>query len=247
MASQLSDAAVQAIKDSTKTEILPMEDLDYVTRPVFIPPAEPAMDTLEFHTLNGLLAYVKANPDGLEDYSLHIVDETSVEYIGPIFGRHAQRMIAARATAQAILGDECFRFGTYYEVEEFVIKLSTLFVQEDELGQVIKLVGNIKEEKVRNTEDDGISQRVLARAGVASVAEVRVPNPVILRPYRTFREVEQPPSPFLLRLRGGREGGLPSCALFEADGGGWKLEAIQDIESYLNVRQFEGGQRPVFA
>lgn len=49
-----------------------------------------------------------------------------------------------------------------------------------------------------------------------------------LQPYRTFLEVEQPASDFLLRLD---KEGRP--ALYEADGGAWKLEAKRNIAAYL--------------
>jgi len=80
----------------------------------------------------------------------------------------------------------------------------------------------------------GVSQSVTARAGLARVAEVPVTNPVTLRPYRTFAEVEQPASPFILRLKR-KDGEMPQCALFEADGGKWKIEAIQNIARALRV------------
>ena len=51
---------------------------------------------------------------------------------------------------------------------------------------------------------------------------------VVEQPYRTFLEVEQPASDFLLRLD---KGGRP--ALYEADGGAWKLEAKRNIAAYL--------------
>jgi hypothetical protein len=39
-------------------------------------------------------------------------------------------------------------------------------------------------------------------------------------------------SDFILRLRS-RQGQMPSCALFEADGGEWKTNAMKNIREYL--------------
>lgn len=55
-----------------------------------------------------------------------------------------------------------------------------------------------------------------------------MPNPVYLAPYRTFAEIEQPVSKFVFRMESG-----PKAALFEADGGAWKNEAILKIKEYL--------------
>ena len=49
-----------------------------------------------------------------------------------------------------------------------------------------------------------------------------------LQPFRTFLEVAQPESEYLLRVdEDGRIG------LFEADGGVWKLEAKRNVKEYL--------------
>jgi len=75
------------------------------------------------------------------------------------------------------------------------------------------------------------------RKGGACLEAAAVPNPVMLAPYRTFPEVEQPASPFVLRLKQGPEGGRPSLALFEADGGKWQLEAVKRVRTYLSIME----------
>lgn len=62
------------------------------------------------------------------------------------------------------------------------------------------------------------------------MVDAKVPNPVKLRPYRTFHEVEQPASDFIFRMKSER--GI-SCALFEADGGAWENAAMANIKNYL--------------
>lgn len=53
-------------------------------------------------------------------------------------------------------------------------------------------------------------------------------RPIInLRPYRTFQELEQPASDFLIRLD------ERYIRFIEADGGMWKLEARKAIKEYL--------------
>ena len=78
--------------------------------------------------------------------------------------------------------------------------------------------------------DNGINQTTTVKSGVASLAKATAPNPVTLRPYRTFTEVVQPSSQFVLRINKDAE-----LALFEADGGKWKLEAIKNIADYLKT------------
>lgn len=76
--------------------------------------------------------------------------------------------------------------------------------------------------------NQSISQEVSVRTG-AVLKEQQTVQPIVrLQPYRTFLEVEQPASDFLLRLD--KEG---HPALYEADGGAWKLEAKRSIAAYL--------------
>jgi len=234
----IPDAAVQAIKDSEKTQTIAVAEHEFTTRPVYEPPRDPVPTTLKINTLTGLIDYVVKGADAVvgdeRGLMVHIVSERQVDVISGVFGRGWQRRSYASATADAVLSKSDFRFGEFYDCESFVIKLLSLFEDFEGRSAVLKIVGNIKEENVRQTGDDGVTQTVTARSGIARVEEVPVPNPVFLAPFRTFREVTQPLSPFVLRMKQGREGSLPTVALFEADGGKWKLDAIQFIREYLS-------------
>ena len=118
--------------------------------------------------------------------------------------------------------------GSYMEIEKFNIMLKSTFVQSDLRDNLISLVGSITEEAVKTTNDDGISQKVVARKGINTFGNVTIQPIVKLAPYRTFLEVAQPEGEFLLRLKDG-----PEAALFEADGGAWKIEARLNIKEYF--------------
>ncbi|MFQ9697783.1 MAG: hypothetical protein ACLRY5_13210, partial [Zhenhengia sp.] len=96
------------------------------------------------------------------------------------------------------------------------------------LTLLLEVTGLVREQAVKEIGDDGVSQAATIKTGVASIGEVKVPNPVYLAPYRTFAEIEQPVSKFVFRMESG-----PKAALFEADGGAWKNEAILKIKDYL--------------
>lgn len=71
-------------------------------------------------------------------------------------------------------------------------------------------------------------------SGVQLKATQTIKPIVTLQPYRTFLEVEQPVSDFLLRVD--KEGGI---ALHQADGGAWKLAAKRSIAAYLKEQLAE--------
>lgn len=81
--------------------------------------------------------------------------------------------------------------------------------------------------------DDGVSQKATVKTGIASKGEALVPNPVTLMPYRTFVEVDQPISNFIFRMKEDKYSKGIQCALYEADGGAWKIEAMENIKIYL--------------
>lgn len=114
--------------------------------------------------------------------------------------------------------------------DEAIIRLRSMFAPGEgtDLEYVLDLLSRISTESSVSSSDNGVSQTVEARQGVALQQKVRVQPRVILRPYRTFLEVEQPESEFLLRLdREGRVG------LLDADGGMWVMKAKDSIAAYF--------------
>lgn len=124
-----------------------------------------------------------------------------------------------------------FRPG-WMEHEDAIIKLRSMFVQDvpnGDLPYVLDLLSRINKDSSVATSDNGLSQTVEARSGVALAQRVQVRPRVRLSPFRTFNEVHQPSSEFLLRLDDkGRVG------ILEADGGRWKMEARMYIAAYLH-------------
>lgn len=64
-----------------------------------------------------------------------------------------------------------------------------------------------------------------------------ITDPVKLRPYRTFAEIEQPESSYVFRIKDGDRG--PAFKLVEADGGLWKNAVMKKIKEYLEFELSE--------
>ena len=116
----------------------------------------------------------------------------------------------------------------YMDYESFIIALRSKFIQNDDTAYLLDLLSRINKENGITTNDNGITQTVEARSGVSLKATVAIKPRVTLAPYRTFLEVMQPESEFVLRLSDDGDIGL-----FEADGGMWKLEAKRNIADYF--------------
>ena len=108
--------------------------------------------------------------------------------------------------------------------EVALIELRSLFIPNEGTAYLLDLLSRMTDENSVSTKDNGVTQTVEARQGVALNALVEVKPRVMLRPFRTFLEVEQPESEFLLRVDPDE-----GIGFFEADGGIWKLEAKKNI------------------
>ena len=115
--------------------------------------------------------------------------------------------------------------------EKAVVELQSLYAVTDDRDYLLALLSRIDVNQGVSSVDNGISQEVSVRTG-AVLKEQQTVQPIVhLQPYRTCLEVEQPASDFLLRLD--KEG---HPALYEADGGAWKLEAKRNIAAYLGEK-----------
>lgn len=128
-----------------------------------------------------------------------------------------------------------FEYGRYMGNERFIIALQSKFIDNDDRALLLKFAGTVKDESIAEYGDDGVTQKATVKTGITSVGDAIVPNPVKLRPFRTFVEVTQPESAFVFRMRQADGRGI-ECAIFEADGGAWKNVAMKSIKEYL---QFE--------
>ena len=115
--------------------------------------------------------------------------------------------------------------------ERFLIELQANFIESDDLTVLKQVAGNIESGTTANYDDDGVSQKTTIKSGIANKTDVIVPNPVKLRPYRTFAEIEQPQSSYVFRIQDSDRG--PSFKLVEADGGLWKNATMKKIKEYL--------------
>lgn len=216
-----------------EVKILNVNDRPYSTQQLHAV-REPTPATLTIRTLSGLVDYLKSNPDGLAlgDLTVHVNGPTDVHLFSSLDDIGFQQR-------NEYLSVECgdirrFEFGRHQTLETFIVALQSQFVQNETTASMLKIIGNIKDGEVKSFSDDGISQEVRARKGVQIVEEVNVPNPVDLAPYRTFPEIFQPSSKFVFRMRSGSQ--TPECALFEADGKAWVLEAILNIKNWLEKK-----------
>ena len=151
--------------------------------------------------------------------------------------KSGQRIEFCSAECPGVEDSKTFKFGEFYDQEFMVIALQSLFVPTPTVMALLNIVGNVQDASAVHCTDDGISQAVAVKSGIASSAEVKLPNPVVLLPFRTFLEINQPESNFILRMR--KRNSAPEFAFFVADGGLWKLMAIEAIKDFFKAQEVD--------
>lgn len=184
-------------------------------------------DPVNVNTLTAIVDYIKGKPEELRDSMiLHVVSPTKVVLkSGLIDERNRECLMMSSAIVNA------FEFDHYYDQERFLIELQANFLDTEDLQKIKIVSGNIQSGTTANYDDDGVSQKTTIRSGIANNADVIVPNPVLLRPYRTFAEIEQPESSYVFRIKDSERG--PAFKLVESDGGLWKNATMKKIKEYF--------------
>lgn len=118
--------------------------------------------------------------------------------------------------------------GNLMSQERAIVELQSLYGATPDRDYLLDLLSRIDVNEGVSSVDNGVTQEVNVRTSAVLKQATPVRPIVQLQPYRTFLEVEQPVSDFLLRVS--KEG---EPTLFEADGGAWKLEAKRSIAAYL--------------
>ena len=195
--------------------------------------------TMNFGSLDAIVKMVRIE---LPEYDgmiglpvfIRIADHLNVEVFTGTDGQE-QRLIPYHAACRDVEFKEGWR-----EQQTAIIELKSRFLPTPDADYLLNLISRINNEQGVQSTDNGVSQTVTAKSGVSLMQTETVKPRLTLMPFRTFREVPQPESEFILRLDDkGRIG------LFEADGGMWKIEAKLNIETYLNNKlkeEIEAGQ-----
>lgn len=186
-------------------------------------------DTLPLHSLDALVKMVKTEASEM-DAPLYITipDHKTVQCFGqPDAENRYFRQFYYEAHATDVPGwDSRQELG----FEEAQIAMRTRFQETPDTAYLQKLLSEITCGAKVTMNDNGIATSVVTQKGVALQSNEAIRPIVKLCPYRTFQEVQQPESLFLIRINERR------ILFIEADGGMWKLKARETVKAFLEDR-----------
>lgn len=194
----------------------------------------PKAAAVKLVTLRSLVDYIRSDVDVMEEKMvIHVTSPSSVKMYSCLdLDREREYMVEVNAELPQ------FPFNNFVEHEQFIIGVQSKFIPNDDSALLLKFAGTVDGGTIASYGDDGVTQKATVKTGLASKSDAVIPSPVTLMPYRTFTEVGQPESQFVFRMKEDKYDGV-QCALFEADGGAWKLKAMENIKEYL-VRELDG-------
>lgn len=218
---------ILSLAPPTKVEVNDRTYYDHALVPI----KDPLDDLEKVATLTGFADLLGSPLNSFNNADCYVNVESHArvtlnEYICDEWGQRQQHLVAELPGEM-----QHFQYGQYMGQEAFIVGLMSLFVDMRDRDELVKAVSSITGTDVDVSEDDGISQAVTVKRGLALKGTETMKRVVRLAPYRTFREVTQPPSEFVFRVKKTDQG--PALALFEADGGQWRLEAVQNIKNWL--------------
>ena len=241
----IKEALEYIVKQAKPNEIEHEGEL-YADKPLYRVHQQVAADTIHMNTLTSLIDYLRDNSDRIleEKAVIQVASPTCVKLFTQ---KSTDKDLENKeyVTVNANIPEFCF--GQWYGNEEFTIHVMSKFMTTsaeegfDDKAAVLQFAGTVQAGTITDYGDHGVSLSATVKTGILEIDQKLVPSIVKLCPYRTFMEVEQPNSQFIFRMKSGGYDGI-SCALFEADGGAWRNEAMQNIKCYLvsELEKIEG-------
>lgn len=214
----------QWLLQQSRPEVVEVDGKNYATQGLkLINEGKPQVSAFTVRSLTGLVDYIKSEFDNDDNLIVHVESPTEVHLFDAVDTTGERRTYLH---AKAMLPE--ITFDRYLDREKFNIQLQSCFVQSADRDELLQLISSVVEDESVKMVDNGVSQQVVTKQGVSLEENTRTKSEYALKPFRTFAEVSQPMSTFILRLREGA-----NAALYGADGGAWELTAISNIREYL--------------
>jgi len=187
----------------------------------------PSSTSISLDSLSALVDFVKTTVE-VNNKEFKFPLQVKVSEYEVVLQSSLDEELERNYIAKATPNNPNIKFGQFMSKEQFIIQLQTCFIETDNKIRLLEMVKLLSEESKVETLDDGIGQQITAQKGVSLRGAINLPPIINLVAYRTYKEVQQVETMYLLRAQ---DGG--NLALFEADGGMWKHEASLRVSLYL--------------
>src|SRR6266702_1168728 len=157
----VSDRAIELAPAKTLT----IDDLVYLDKHKTVTLQKPPVPKpLEITKLGGFIDLLEADFEKfpVEDVLIHVVSHTRVELVNRESDKYGRRQVYIVAELQK--PEREFQCNAYIGQENFVIALRSLFIQNSQLDDVVRIAGNLAAKSEMQQQDDGFTQKVTVKA-----------------------------------------------------------------------------------
>lgn len=222
------EKAIAKIQEMTRREInvLTIGGREYATGEMrLIEPPEYRPSVLNLSSLESVITMVRTEAAKCEDRTIYVHVESHREVaVFTTYDEKARRDYLYRAVAEVVSTP----VDRWTEKDDLIIALNSVFIPNEDTEYIQTVLNKITEESKVTASDNGLGQNIEMQKGIALKENAKLKTRVLLKPFRTFPEVEQPESEFILRAR---DGG--AFLIKSADGERWVLDAKKNIKEYL--------------
>lgn len=226
-------AAIEKIQEmAAKPNLVTIDGHDYIMDKeggfCEIKPELEYPDLITLNSLDALIQFVKREALVANDVVFITIPnhETVCCFTEPIRELRSNRVYLYTAKATDVPG---WASEVKMGFEEAMIALRTRFSPTPDTDYALRLLSSITTGGKVTFNDNGVATSIVTQKGIALQENTEIRPIVRLSPYRTFQEVLQPESQFLIRVS------ERAITIVEADGGMWKLQARRNIMQFLAV------------
>lgn len=230
MESSILKDAIDRILDLANPTTMMVGHQTLCSKPMHnVTPKRDLPERAEFNTLTGLVDIIRhEGAQQLWRLFVRVVDARTV-VVYTAFTEWDELHPLARISLYRTVADVPYTTtDTPMSHEQAIVELRSLYLPGEDHDYLLDLLSTMSVGEEITSDDNGVTQTATVKQGVQLKTTVPVRPIVTLQPFRTFLEVEQPSSDFLLRV-----GSKGEITLRDADGGAWKLDAKRKIAAWL--------------
>lgn len=165
---------------------------------LYSPVKPPRPSPLELTGLTSLIEFIDAIEEKRSNLIVVVESMTKVSLFGHLDDIQRDREFYASTSAGIT---SIFPAGQWMGQEAAVRMIQQYFEDVGDRAILLEFVGNLTAGQSRTLVDDGITQQATTKKGITQREMTDVPNPVLLTPYETFAEVENPNRRYVVRLQ----------------------------------------------
>ena len=186
------------------------------------------IQTLKTDSMQSIIDFLLSGELKNDLLFIHVVNEKDINLLSIVNAVTGHRDVYLNAESKF---DAPRFFDEFWDLESFKIKLLTLCEQSEERDSLASDIVTIISDESQSITDTGVGIEVACKSGISLVGKKKLPQFVNLKPIRTFLEIDQVESQFLIRVK--KEESGVKIGLMEYAKEMWKIEAKSRIKHWL--------------